>query len=72
MKTTSKPTHEVRQNRGTGNGGSAYLNSPFWDSIQTKKETKVDQPVESETFIEKPMTEEELRKKRQRMFAIAY
>ena len=37
MKTTTTPTHEVRANRGTGNGGSAYLNSPFWDNIKKNK-----------------------------------
>lgn len=26
-----------RANRGNGNGGSAYRNSSFWDSIEKKK-----------------------------------
>lgn len=27
----------ARKNRGTGNGGEAYRNSSFWDSVEKKK-----------------------------------
>lgn len=31
---------DARKNRGNGNGGSAYRNSPFWDKIEQKKKDK--------------------------------
>lgn len=34
---------DARANRGTGNGGSAYRNSSFWDNIEkNKKQQKKD------------------------------
>lgn len=31
---------DARKNRGTGNGGEAYRNSSFWDSVDNKSEAE--------------------------------
>ena len=67
MKSTSKPTSEVRANRGNGNGGLAYLNSP-WELARKARLATINPIIE--TSVEE--IEDNLRNKQRKLFALAY
>lgn len=39
---------DARKGRGAGNGGAAYQNSSFWDSLEQQKKNKEQESLESE------------------------
>ncbi|MGL6228610.1 MAG: hypothetical protein ACRC3J_05275 [Culicoidibacterales bacterium] len=39
---------DARKGRGAGNGGAAYMNSSFWDSLAAEKKNREQQALEAE------------------------